>query len=85
MVKGGEGGVKGGRNGGGEALGPALPALGPALAGNCNSSSGGKVSSAWLPLASHKCIPLYSRLYPQICLTVFFCSDTLLLWSAFYL
>lgn len=57
--------MRGGRNGGGEAVGPALPALGPALAGNCNSSSGGKVSSAWLPLASPKCLPLYSRLYPQ--------------------
>ncbi len=65
-LKGGEGGVRGGRNGGGEAVGPALPALGPALAGNCNSSSGGKVSSAWLPLASPKCLPLCSRLYPQL-------------------
>lgn len=81
-LKGGEGGVRGGRNGGGEAVGPALPALGPALAGNCNSSSGGKVSSAWLPLTSSKCLPL--------CLlfnSVFFCFDTLpfLLWTVFYL
>ena len=64
-LKGGEGGVRGGRNGGGEAVGPALPALGPALAGNCNSSSGGTVSSAWLPLASPECLLLYSRLYPR--------------------
>lgn len=42
--------AEGGRNGGGEAEGPALPALGPAQAGNCNSSSGVEVSSAWLSL-----------------------------------
>ncbi len=56
-LKGGEGGVRGGRKGGGEAVGPALPALGPALAGHCNSSSGGKVSSAWLFLVSPKFPP----------------------------
>lgn len=50
--KGGKGKLRGGRKGGGEAVGPALLALGPALASNCNSSSGEKVSSAWLPLTS---------------------------------
>lgn len=88
-LKGGEGGVRKGRNGGGEAVGPALPALGPALAGNCNSSSGGKVSSAWLPLASPKCLPLCSRLYPQTfrLTQVFFCFEALplLLCTIFYL
>lgn len=54
---------RGKRNGGGEAVGPALPAPGPALAGNCNSSSGGKISSVWLPLTSdgrgspYPCLP----------------------------
>lgn len=50
---------EGGRSGGGEAVGPALPAPGPALAGNCNSSSGGKVSSAWLLLDSSGRLPLH--------------------------
>lgn len=52
IKKGGKGKLRGGRKGGGEAVGPALLALGPALASNCNSSSGEKVSSAWLPLTS---------------------------------
>lgn len=55
---------RGGRNGGGEAEGPALPALGPAQAGNCNSSSGVRVSSAWLSLASPKWLPFLPCLYP---------------------
>lgn len=63
-LKGGEGKLRGGRKGGGEAVGPALPALGPALASNCNSSSGGKVSSAWLPLTSPESLPLCPLLYP---------------------
>lgn len=80
-----EGGVRGGRNGGGEAVGPALPALGPALAGNCNSSSGGKVSSAWLPLTSPKCLPLCSCLYPQtFCLTSSFVLVVFLFFSGLF-
>lgn len=58
-LKGGEGKPRI-RERGGEAVGPALPALGPALASNCNSSSGGKVSSAWLPPTS----PQFLHLWP---------------------
>lgn len=52
------------RERGGEAVGPALPALGPALASNCNSSSGGTVSSAWLPLTSPPTPPASSPVAP---------------------
>lgn len=76
-LKGGEGKLRGGRKGGGEAVGPALPALGPALASNCNSSSGRKVSSAWLPLTSPKSLPLCPLLYPLTLFnSVFFSFDT---------
>lgn len=38
----------------------------------------GKVSSAWLPLASPERLPLCPRLYPQtFCFSVFFCFDSL--------
>lgn len=78
-LKGGEGRE---RNGGGEAVGPAQPALGPALAGNCNSSSGGKVSSAWLTLTSTKCCSLYSCLAVPLLNSVSFCLKMLPLVSS---